>query len=78
MTILAVLFATYFNFGGRTLNLGFNIGCAAVLAEYFHRKYFPDEAAYETRKIWKPLIIGIAIVITMTLLAIWAMDQAVQ
>ena len=63
---------------GRAVALVCNIGSAALLTEYFYKKYFPDDTDYDKKKIWKPLIIGIAISLFFILFIIWAKDQVVQ
>ena len=52
-----------------------NIASAAILSEYFYKKYFPDEADYEKKKIWKPLIIGVIITVVFVWLVFFAQDQ---
>ena len=46
-----------------------NILGAFVMTEYFYKKYFPDEAMYNKKKIWKPLIISLLIIIPLALAA---------
>ena len=48
-----------------TFTLVLNIGGAAVLSEYFFKKYIPDESGYEKKPIWKPLIIAVVIVVIL-------------
>ncbi len=43
-----------------------------ILAEYFFKKYFPDDEKYEKKKIWKPLVISIIITIPFLLALIFS------
>ncbi|MBV8327558.1 rhomboid family intramembrane serine protease [Chryseobacterium sp.] len=43
-----------------------------LLSNYFVPKYFPDEAQYPKKPIWKPLIIGVIIVAVILSLAIYS------
>lgn len=48
-----------------------NTGWGLVLSEYFFKKYFPNDN-YQHKKIWKALLISIAIIIPFILAAIYA------
>lgn len=63
---------------GRSTSLVCNIGGGAVLSEYFYKKYFPDDADYEKKKIWKPLLIAASICVLLIFLALWAKTQVQQ
>jgi uncharacterized membrane protein len=56
------------------LTLGLNIIGAMILCDYAYRNYFPDEASYPKKKIWKPL----AIAAVMTIIGVWALLTASQ
>lgn len=48
-----------------------NMGWGSILTEYFFKKYFPNDN-YQHKKIWKALLISIAIIIPFILAAIYA------
>lgn len=48
-----------------------NIGAALILTENYFKKYFPNPDEYEKKKIWKPLLISIAITIPFILAVIF-------
>ena len=75
LTVSTIIIANIIK--GRSIALICNIGGAAVLSEYFYKKYFPDEIDYEKKKIWKPLIIGIVVSVIFILFIFWAQDQVV-
>jgi len=50
-----------------------NIVGGMILSEYFYKKYFPNDESYGKKKIWKPLIISIAITIPLILAMIYGM-----
>ncbi len=50
-----------------------NFAGGAVLAEYFFKKYYPDDN-YEFKKIWKALLISIAIIIPFILALIYSLE----
>jgi len=77
MTAITIIIVTVFEIKSRSVSFLCNIAGAAILTEYFYNKYFPDEAEYEKKKIWKPLIIGIIIVVVFVLLLFLAQDQVV-
>ena len=43
-----------------------------VLSKYYYSKYFPNDDRYEKKKIWKPLIISIIIMIPFVLAMIYS------
>ncbi|MBB6330410.1 uncharacterized membrane protein YidH (DUF202 family) [Chryseobacterium sediminis] len=47
------------------------LGGGCLLSYYFMPKYFPDEEKYPKKVIWKPLIIGVAIVAILLTLIIY-------
>ena len=77
LTALTVGIITFLNTNNRLINFLCNMAGAAILTEYFYKKYFPDEAEYQKKKIWKPLIIGIIICTIFIFLAFTAQDQVV-
>ncbi len=46
-----------------------------ILSRYFFTKYFPIEDKYEKKKIWKPLIISIIIMIPFVFAMIYSLNQ---
>lgn len=46
---------------------------AMILIEFIYKRYFPDEEAFEKKKIWKPLIISILIIFPFILVQIYTM-----
>jgi len=48
-----------------------NIGGGFLLAEYFDKKYFPNEKLYKMKNIWLPLIIALAISFVLFMLFIY-------
>ena len=75
LAVLTIVIANIIT--GRSIALVCNIGSAALLSEYYYKKYFPDEIDYEKKKIWKPLTIGIAVSVIFILFIFWAQDQVV-
>ena len=75
MTIVTAVIIVVFDIKNNFFGIACNIGWAIILTEYFEKKYFPDEAEYEKKKIWKPLIIGIAICVAFILLAVLGARQ---
>lgn len=49
-----------------------NIIGGFILVHLFHKRNFMDESIYEKKKIWKPLIISIIILIPFSLAMIYA------
>jgi hypothetical protein len=47
----------------------------AILSEYFFLKYFPATRKYGKKKIWKPLLISIAITIPFLLAVIYSISM---
>ncbi len=69
-TIIIVLVLNNIDNPPRSLTYLINIIGGAILSEYFFRKYFPDEN-YESKNIWKALVISIAISIPLVLAMIY-------
>src|SRR5437868_1825558 len=65
-TALTYLIVSSLEMKSRSLTYLLNIGWSAILTEYFYKKYFPVEN-HEYKKIWKPLIISILILIPLVL-----------
>ncbi len=78
LTVLTVVIISFFNIQNRSVSFLCNIGAAGILTEIFYKKYFPDEADYDKKKIWKPLIIGICISVALFLLAVLIQKQVVS
>ncbi len=78
MTIATITIVAIFNIQSRFTSFFLNFAGAAVLTEYFYKKYFPNEAEYERKKIWKPLIIGAVIIVLFILLLVLAQDQEIE
>jgi uncharacterized membrane protein YidH (DUF202 family) len=76
LTVATILITTFLEIKNNTVGLICNIAGAALLSEYFFKKYFPDETDYPKKKIWKPLIIGIILVAVFILLFFVAQNQA--
>ena len=49
-----------------------NLVAGYVLSEILYKKYFPQDEQFEKKKIWKPLIISILIMIPFVLAVIYA------
>ena len=77
MAISTFVIMTIFEIDNRAVSFGLNGACAAVLSEYFYKKSFPDEADYQKKKIWKPLVIAMVIFIAVLLLIFFAQDAAI-
>jgi hypothetical protein len=69
-TALTYLIVSSIEMKSRSITYLLNIGWSAILTEYFYKKYFPLEN-YEYKKIWKPLIISILILIPLILAALY-------
>ncbi len=78
LTALIIFINIAFDIKSRYVTFLCNLGAALILSEYYYKKYFPDEADYEKKKIWKPLIIGILICVAFVILALVAENQAAQ
>jgi Na+/proline symporter len=77
--MVATIFITIFSgIKNTSTSLICNICGASVLTEYFYRKYFPDQADYDKKKIWKPLIIGVSICVALFLFAFMGRYQTGQ
>ena len=77
ITSLLIILVTVSNISDRSVIFFCNLGGAVLLSEYFFKKYFPHEENYPKKKVWKPLIIGIILLITLGLLLFLAQDQLV-
>ena len=76
LTVFPIALVMLFNIQNRYVGIILNIAGAVVMAEYFYRKYFPDESTYPNKAIWKPLIIGLVILVLFVWLVFVAPDQA--
>jgi purine-cytosine permease-like protein len=70
-TVLTILIVNSFEKQTSSLTYLLNMGGGAILSEYFFKKYFPDDN-YEYKRIWKALLISIAIIIPLLLAMIYA------
>ena len=70
-TVLTVLIVNSFHTKDGSFSYLFNMVWGAILSEYFFKKYFPDDN-YEYKKIWKALIISIAITAPILLAMVFA------
>ena len=52
-----------------------NIAGGALLTEYFYKKYFPDDLGCEKKKIWKPLVISVIILIPFVVALIYNLNH---
>jgi len=66
-TVLTILIVNSFDIKNSSLTFLLNMVWGAILSEYFFDKYFPNDN-YEYKKIWKALLISIAIIIPFLLL----------
>ena len=57
-----------------SLSLFGNIAGASLLADYFFKKYIPNEEDFEKKKILKPLIIGLVITIPFIVIVIYNLN----
>ena len=76
ITLATIFITTWLDTKNSSVTLACNIAGAALLSEYFFKKYFPDEADYPKKKIWKPLVIGIILIVIFVVLFIVAQNQA--
>ncbi|HAP00585.1 MAG TPA: hypothetical protein DCQ93_01555 [Bacteroidetes bacterium] len=51
---------------------------AVTLSEYVFRKYFPNEKEFQKKKIWKPLIIAVAIFGTLLAITLYMMNSGMM
>ena len=70
-TVLTILIVNSLHTKGGSFSYLFNMVWGAILSEYFFKKYFPDDN-YEYKKIWKALVISIAITAPILLAMIFA------
>lgn len=73
-TLITFSIVTYFEPENSSLTYLLNMGWGAILSGYFHRKYYPEKD-YKFKKIWKPLIISLLIMIPFLLLALYSLEQ---
>ena len=75
LSIIYTAFAIYFlnmqDEPNSSLTILINMIGGAVLTEYFFKKYFPRAKEHEKKKIWKPLIISLIIMIPFILAIIY-------
>ncbi|WP_139921042.1 hypothetical protein [Hymenobacter sp. DG01] len=72
-TLLAVLTLNALNHPSRALTYGLNFAGGGFLTEFFFKKYMPQQ--FQTKKIWKPLLISLLITIPFFLAAIYSMNE---
>lgn len=70
LTAITILIGNMPN-SNRSLIYFCNFAGGYLLSEVIQKKYFPNEANYEIKKIWKALIISIIIIIPFVLAALY-------
>ena len=68
-TTVSIILINLISSNNTTKTYIFNVFGGVLLGHYFFTKYIPNEEEYETKAIWKPLIISILITIPF----IWAL-----
>lgn len=71
ITIAVIIIANMFAKSNSSIGLIGNIAGASFLADYFFKKYIPNEEDYEKKKITKPLIIGLLITLPFIALVLY-------
>lgn len=72
-TLITFFIVVYFEPENSSLTFLLNMGWGAILSGYFHKKYYPGND-YKFKKIWKPLIISLLILIPFVLLIIYSQE----
>jgi hypothetical protein len=79
LSIIYTLLTIYIVNIPKKTNSSLTLFCNAIggliLSKYFFAKYFPSEDKYEKKKIWKPLIISIIIMIPFTFALIYKLNH---
>lgn len=75
VTVAIITALTVFDIQSRFFTFLCNFSGAALLTEFFSKKYIPNDEDYDKKPIWKPLIIGILICIALIAIAYWGQDQ---
>lgn len=73
-TVLTIIIVNSMERKASSLTYLLNMGWGAILSEYFFNKYFPNKN-YKFKKIWKALLISIAIMIPFLLAIIYAPNE---
>lgn len=71
-TLVVILLTNIIAQPNSSMSFALNIGGGALLSKYFFAKHFPDKDKYESKPIWKPLVISIIITIPFVLALIYA------
>ncbi len=74
-TALTIFLINLFDRPNTSITFLFNAAGGLVLTKYFFVKYFPKEHKYQKKKIWKPLIISIIILIPFVWAAIYTLNH---
>lgn len=72
-TLITLFIVIYFEPENSSLTYLLNMGWGAILSGYFYKKYYPEND-YKFKKIWKPLIISLLIIIPFVLLIIYSQE----
>ena len=72
-TLITFFIVVYFEPENSSLTYLLNMGWGAILSGYFYKKYYPGND-YKFKKIWKPLIISLLILIPFVLLIIYSQE----
>lgn len=72
-TLITFFIVIYFEPDNSSLTYLLNMGWGAILSGYFHKKYYPGND-YKFKKIWKPLIISLLIIIPFVLLILYSQE----
>ena len=71
ITLAAIVLPSLLPASGNSLSIPINLAGAYILSDVIYKKYIPDGENYPTKSIRKPLIIGLAIFVPLTILAIY-------
>jgi hypothetical protein len=71
-TIIALLLVLVPTKSSTSATFILNIGGGFLLAEYFFKKFIPDESIYEKKKIWIPLLFALLITFVLLILYIYS------
>ena len=74
-TALTIFLINLFDRPNTSITFLFNAAGGLVLTKNFFVKYFPNEHKYQKKKIWKPLIISIIILIPFVWAAIYTLNH---
>ena len=77
MTVAIATIQICFNLDSRLVSLGLNFGAAYILSDFFYKKYIPDADDFPKKKVWKPLVIAVILVILFVTFILWAQSQTI-